>query len=93
MTSTGQRNWSRRLASVERRHARSGATPVSSSRMRPIGAIQRLKNGGPTVRRFPVSASLRVGNIVPKSTSIAAISRIQLLATNAASRETHESRS
>ena len=93
MNTTGQRNESRRLARVERRHASSGATPVRSSRTRPIGVIQRLKNGGPTVSRFPVSASLSVGNIVPNSTSIAAMSRIQLLATNAASRETHESRS
>ena len=37
--------------SVVLRHASSGATPVNSSRMSPIGAIHLLKNGGPTVRR------------------------------------------
>ena len=47
--------------------------------MRPIGSIHLLKNGGPTVRRSPVTASLNVGNIVAKRTKNAANSRIQLL--------------
>ena len=67
--------------------------PVSSSSIRPIGSIHLLKNGGPTVRRSPVSASLSVGNIVANSTKNAENSRIQLLARNAASRDTHESSS
>jgi hypothetical protein len=90
---TGQRNCCRRLRSVLLRHASSGPTPVSARRMRPIGSIHLLKNGGPTVSRSPISASLSVGNIVAKSTKSAENSRIQLLARNAASRDTHESSS
>ena len=67
--------------------------PVRNRRMRPMGAIQRLKNGGPTVMRCPVTASLRVGNMVANSTKSAEKSRIQLLTRNAASRDTHESSS
>ena len=67
--------------------------PVSSSRISPIGSIHLLKNGGPTVSRSPVTASLSVGNIVANSTKNAENSRIQLLARNAASRDTHESSS
>src|SRR5262249_38860215 len=89
----GQRNESRRLVSVDLRHASSGATPVRRSRSNPIGAIHLLKNGGPTVRRSPITASLSVGNIVAKSTKIAENNRIQLLTRNAASRDTHESSS
>ncbi|PYR68262.1 MAG: hypothetical protein DMF88_09970 [Acidobacteria bacterium] len=48
---------------------------------------------GPTVSRWPVTASLSVGNIVAKRTNSAANSRIQLLTRNAASREDHESSS
>ncbi len=67
--------------------------PVSSSRIRPIGRIHLLKNGAATVSRSPVTASLSVGNIVAKSTKNAENSRIQLLARNAASRDTQESSS
>ncbi len=67
--------------------------PVSTSRMRPIGIIHLLKNGGPTVRRSPITASLSVGNIVANRTKKAENSRIQLFARNAASRETQESSS
>ena len=90
---TGQRNESRRLMRLDFRQASSGAIPVSSSRTRPIGTIQTLKNGPATVRRSPVTASLSVGNIVAKRMKNAQNSRIQLLARNAASRETHESSS
>ena len=75
------------------RHASSGPMPVSVSRIKPIGSIQRLKKGAPTVSRSPVTASLSVGNIVAKSTKNAEKSRIQLFARNAASRETNESSS
>lgn len=61
--------------------------------MRPIGSIHLVKNGGPTVSRIPVTASLRVGNIVAKSTKTAENSRIQLLTRKAASRDTHDSSS
>ena len=61
--------------------------------MRPIGVIHLLKNGGPTVSRSPVTASLSVGNIVANRTKNAENSRIQLLTRNAASRDTHESSS
>ena len=67
--------------------------PVRSSSISPIGSIHLLKNGGPTVRRSPFTASLSVGNIVANSTKKAENSRIQLFARNAASRETHESSS
>src|SRR5687768_5502685 len=90
---TGQRNESRRLVRVDFRQASSGAMPVSSSRTRPIGTIQTLKKGAATVRRSPVTASLSVGNIVAKRMKKAQNSRIQLLARNAASWDTHESSS
>ncbi len=67
--------------------------PVSVKRMRPIGIIHFVKNGGPTVSRAPVTASLNVGNIVAKSTKTAENSNTQLLTRKAASRETHDSSS
>src|SRR5438445_8777691 len=91
--SVGHKNESRRLASVDLRQASSGAIPVSSSVTNPIGSSHLLKNGGPTVSRSPITASLSVGNIVAKRTNIAENSRIQLLTRNAASRDTHESSS
>src|SRR5262245_49500417 len=89
--SDGQRNCSTRFFSVDLRHASRGPTPVNRSRIRPIGSIHLLKNGGPTVKRRPRSASLNVGNIVANNTKKAEKSRIQLLARNAASRDIHES--
>src|SRR6478735_8849909 len=70
----------------------SGPTPDSASSASPIGTIHLLKNGGPTVMRLPVTASERVGNIVANRMKKAANSKIQLLAVNAASRDSHESR-
>ncbi len=67
--------------------------PVSVSNISPMGSIHRLKNGPATVSRSPVTASLSVGNIVANSTKKAEKSRIQLLARNAASRDTQESSS
>src|SRR5688572_3348028 len=90
---TGHRNWYFRLDTDVLRHASRGPMPVSSNRVRPIGTIHRLKNGGPMVMRSPVIASLSVGNIVAKSTKNAQNSRIQLLTRKAASREAHESSS
>ncbi len=92
---TGNRNCSRRLLSVDLRHASSGPMPVSTSIVRPIGIIHGLKNGGadcdaPARRQI---ASLIVGNIVANSTKNAENSRIQLLSMNAASRDTQESSS
>ena len=75
------------------RHASSGPMPVSVSSNNPIGSIHVLKNGGPTVSRCPISASLSVGNSVANSTNTAENSRIQLLTRKAASRDTHESSS
>src|SRR5580693_10550349 len=69
----------------------SGPTPVRNSSTRPIGTIHLLKNGGPTVIRWPVSASDSVGNIVANMMKKAAKSRIQLLTVKAASRDSHES--
>src|SRR6266511_6359931 len=76
---TGNRNESRRLVTVDLRHASNGPTPVSNNSERPIGSIQRLKNGAPTVIRSPRTASLNVGNIVANRTKNALNSRIQLL--------------
>src|SRR5688500_5239429 len=90
---TGHMNCSTRLPVVDLRHASSGPTPVSVSSANPIGSIHLLKNGGPTVSRSPVTASLSVGNMVANSTKKAENSRIQLLARNAASLDTHESSS
>src|SRR5215210_3813348 len=92
-TNTGQKNCCATLINVDRRHASSGPMPVSVRRVRPIGSIHLLKNGGPTVRRSPRSASLSVGNIVANRTKNAENNRIQLLARNAASRDIHESSS
>src|SRR3954451_19838675 len=75
------------------RQASNGPMPVNSSSIRPIGSIHLLKNGGPTVSRSPVTASLSVGNIVANRTKNAENSRIQLLARKAASRDIHESSS
>ena len=61
--------------------------------MRPTGVIHLLKNGGPTVSRSPVIASVIVGNIVAKRMKNAENSSTQLLARNAASRDAHESSS
>src|SRR5688572_31131587 len=91
--SVGHRNWYRRFERLVFRQASSGPIPVSSRSINPIGSIHRLKNGGPTVRRSPVSASLIVGNMVANSTKKAQNNRIQLLTRNAASREAHESSS
>src|SRR6185436_7346963 len=91
--SDGQRNCSTRFFSVDLRQASNGPIPVRRSRIRPIGSIHLLKNGGPTVNRRPRSASLNVGNIVANRTKNAENSRIQLLARNAASRDAHESSS
>src|SRR4029434_6590218 len=86
----GTRNDVLRFSMVDRRHANSGPMPVSSSMIRPIGTIHWLKNGAATVMRWPVMASLSVGNIVANSTKNALNNRIQLLYMNAASRESHE---
>ena len=67
--------------------------PVSSSSSSPIGIIHLLKNGGPTVIRCPVTASLSVGNIVANRMKNAENSSIQLLARKAASRDAHDSSS
>src|SRR5688500_6743397 len=90
---TGHMNWYLRLAIEVLRHASSGPMPVSTNSIKPIGTIQRLKNGGPIVMRSPVNASLSVGNIVANRTKNAQNSRIQLLTRNAASRDAHESSS
>src|SRR5712664_3071984 len=82
----GQRNEVARFVIVERRHASSGPTPVSSRRTSPTGVIHLLKNAPATVSRSPVTASLSVGNIVPKRMKSAANRRIQLFTMNAASR-------
>ena len=66
---------------------------MRNSKISPIGIIHLLKNGAATVRRSPVTASLKVGNIVANKTKTAENSRIQLFTRNAASRETHESSS
>ena len=58
-----------------------------------MGRIHLLKNGGPTVRRSPMIASLKVGNIVANRTKKAENSSTQLFARKAASRDTHESSS
>ena len=67
--------------------------PVNVNKMRPIGSIHLVKNGGPTVSLAPVTASLSVGNIVANNTKTAENSRIQLFAKNAASRDTQDSSS
>src|SRR5918994_3562338 len=90
---TGHINWNLRFEIDVFRHASSGPTPVSSNKIKPIGTIQRLKNGGPVVMGSPVNASLSVGNMVANRTKKAQNNRIQLLTRNAASRDAHESSS
>ena len=58
-----------------------------------MGTIHLLKKGGPTVMRSPMSLSEIVGNIVATRMKKAAKRRIQLLTTNANSRETQLSSS
>src|SRR5436305_2035692 len=93
VATTGQRNWNQALAIVDFRQANSGPTPVRNRRMKPMGVIHLLKNGGPTVRRSPRTASLSVGNIVANSTKKAENNNTQLFTRNDASREIHESSS
>src|SRR5207245_3091651 len=90
---TGKMNESRRFEIVDFRHASSGPTPVRNSSTKPIGTIHLLKNGAATVRRWPVTASLSVGNIVANRTKSAENSSTQLFTMNAASRDIHESSS
>ncbi len=91
---TGNRNWSRRLTSVDFRQASSGPMPVSSSSIKPIGTIHWLKNGGPTVMRSPVTRlTERREHRREQHEERAQNSRIQLLNMNAASRDTQESSS
>ena len=90
---SGQANWYARLAGLDLRHASSGPTPVRNSSARPIGTIHVLKNGGPTVIRWPVTASLSVGNSVANRMKKAENSSIQLFSRNAASRDIHDSSS
>ena len=90
---SGQTNWLSRFAGVVLRHASSGPMPVSSRSISPTGVIHLLKNGGPTVRRSPLTASVMVGNIVANRMKKALNSRIQLLARKAPSRDAHDSSS
>src|SRR5688572_5637995 len=61
---TGHRNCARMFSTDDFRHASSGPMPVRNSSVSPIGVIHLLKNGVATVTRWPVIASLSVGNIV-----------------------------
>src|SRR4029453_15553537 len=87
----GHRNDCARLRVDDLPQASSGPMPVRNSSVSPIGSIHLLKNGGPTVMRSPVTASLKVGNIVANRTKKAQNRRIQLFTMKAASREAHES--
>src|SRR5712692_5830253 len=89
----GQANWLLRFSIEALRQAMSGPTPVRNSSTRPIGVIHLLKNGGPTVMRWPVTHSDSVGNSVAVRMKKAADSRIQLLIRKANSREIQESSS
>ena len=67
--------------------------PVSINSTNPIGTIQVLKNGGPTVIRWPVTASLMVGNIVANRIKNGENRSTQLFNRKAASRDAHDSKS
>src|SRR5688572_30098346 len=82
----GQVNWYLRCEGVALRQAINGPTPVRNTSASPMGTIQVLKNGGPTLMRSPVIASDSVGNMVANMTKNIATSRIQLLIRKAASR-------
>src|SRR5918994_1393846 len=64
------------------RQPNSGARPISAKIRRPIGAIQRLKNGGPTVTLSFHSHSLILGNNVATNMKVMPPSSDQLLTTN-----------
>src|SRR5580704_7250111 len=73
------------------RHASKGPTPVNKRRNSAMGIFTLLKNGGPTLILFPVTASERTGKSVPQSTAKHAASKIKLLNRKLDSRDTKES--
>src|SRR5260370_14738376 len=73
------------------RQASSGPTPVKNSSNSPIGMFTLLKNGAPTLMRFPVNHSENTGKSVPERTATQETSRIRLLNKKLDSRETIES--
>src|SRR5580658_3466084 len=82
----------RRSASNEvLRHARSGPTPVSSSKNSAMGILTLLKNGGPTLILLPCTHSESTGNRVPHRTAKQAARSTRLLNRKLDSRETSES--
>src|SRR5215813_6980882 len=87
----GQRKFLRRLSPDVFRQARSGPTPVRNSKRSPSGMLTLLKNGAPTLMRFPVNHSEKTGNSVPERIAMQATKRTRLLKRKLDSRETIES--
>src|SRR5579859_3568830 len=73
------------------RQASKGPTPVRKSSSKPSGILTLLKNGAPTLIRFPVNHSEKTGNSVPERIAMHATSRTKLLKRKLDSRDTIES--
>src|SRR5580692_2285385 len=77
----------RRLSTDVRRHAKSGPTPVRSSRKSPMGTMSRLYQSTSSEILSPETASEITGNSVPQSTAKQLARRIRLLNKKLDSRE------
>src|SRR5215467_2077164 len=84
----GQRKFLRKLSPDVLRHASRGPTPVRNSKRSPSGIFTLLKNGAPTLMRFPVNHSEKTGNKVPERIAMQATRRTKLLKRKLDSRET-----
>ncbi len=87
----GKRKFFFKLAVEDFLHDIKGPIPISNISTSPIGTLTLLKYGGPTRILSPVSASVKIGNIVPKNTANAAPRNKRLLKINALSLEIMES--
>src|ERR1035441_6142242 len=82
----------RRLSADVLRQAKSGPTPVRSSRKRPMGTMRRLYQSGSREILLPLTASEMTGKRVPQSTAKQLASRMRLLKRKLDSREVTLSR-
>ena len=76
---------------LTRRHASSGPIPVNSTSPIASGVVTELKNGGPTERSSPVSASEISGKKVPQKITAQRLTSSRLLTRKTDSREASDS--
>ena len=83
----GLRKLRRRLSAVARRQEMRGPTPMKNIRPSKMGPRTALKNGAPTETFLPVTASAKMGKVVPRNTVKAATTSRRLLNRKLVSRE------